>query len=94
MSSDQEMEKQFIKDSEQFATVKDKSKWPYDLLGDMYGSYKQATVGDNTASEPYRVQWKLHGQWESSNKFKGVSKKEAKMKYIEFAQQAKSKNLM
>ena len=64
MSSDQEMEKQFIKDSEQFATVKDKSKWPYDLLGDMYGSYKQATVGDDTASEPYRVQWKLHGQWE------------------------------
>lgn len=54
-------------------------------LLDLYGAYKQATVGDNVTAEPYSIQFKTHAKWTAWNKFKGMSTTDAEFSYIETA---------
>jgi len=48
-----------------------------------YKYYKQATEGDVTGSQPWAVQLEARAKWDSWNSAKGVSKDEAKQKYID-----------
>ncbi|KAG0005904.1 hypothetical protein BGZ79_000598 [Entomortierella chlamydospora] len=52
-------------------------------LLDLYGLYKQATVGDNTTPAPGMFDLKGKAKWNAWNKHKGAKSDEAKEKYIE-----------
>lgn len=51
-------------------------------LLELYGLYKQATVGDINISKPWFTDPKGQYKWEAWNKRKGMSKQEAEEKYI------------
>jgi acyl-CoA-binding protein len=44
----------------------------------MYGLYKQATVGDNTASQPWAVQLEARAKWDSWTAHKGTMGEQAR----------------
>eukprot|EP00439_Symbiodinium_sp_Y106_P041354 s1098_g5.t1 len=48
----------------------------------LYGLFKQAKEGDNTASAPWSVQWETKAKWEAWEKNKGKSKEAAMNEYI------------
>mmetsp|Transcript_54257 Transcript_54257/g.142891 ORF Transcript_54257/g.142891 Transcript_54257/m.142891 type:complete len:97 (+) Transcript_54257:91-381(+) len=48
----------------------------------LYGLYKQAIAGDNTAEEPWSVQWETKAKWKVWESCKGKSKDEAMDEYI------------
>jgi diazepam-binding inhibitor (GABA receptor modulating acyl-CoA-binding protein) len=50
-------------------------------LLELYGLYKQGTVGDNTTSKPGMFDFKGKAKWEAWNKLKGKSKDAAKEEY-------------
>ncbi|TID16712.1 hypothetical protein CANINC_004164 [Pichia inconspicua] len=54
-----------------------------DELLQLYGLYKQATVGDNTTEKPGMFDFKGKYKWEAWNKLQGTSQEEAEQKYIE-----------
>lgn len=54
-----------------------------DELLELYGLYKQATVGDNETSKPGMFDLKGKYKWEAWNKVKGLSQADAEQKYIE-----------
>ncbi|GMM45473.1 long-chain fatty acid transporter [Pichia kluyveri] len=51
-------------------------------LLNLYGLYKQATVGDNETTKPGMFDFKGKYKWESWDKLKGISQEEAESKYI------------
>ncbi len=53
-----------------------------DILGKLYGLYKQATVGDNNTSKPGMLDLKGNAKWNSWNNYKGYSKYQAEVDYI------------
>jgi len=50
----------------------------------LYGLYKQATIGNNIDEEPNIIYFRDYCKWESWNKYRNLTKKEAKTKFIEF----------
>ena len=48
---------------------------------ELYGLYKQATEGDNTASQPWKVQFEKRAKWDAWTKNKGMSQDDAKLAY-------------
>mmetsp|Transcript_62653 Transcript_62653/g.149455 ORF Transcript_62653/g.149455 Transcript_62653/m.149455 type:complete len:95 (-) Transcript_62653:110-394(-) len=48
----------------------------------LYGLYKQAKEGDNTASAPWAVQLEAKAKWDAWTKHKGKSKEDAMTEYI------------
>ncbi|CAE7849829.1 ACBP3, partial [Symbiodinium necroappetens] len=48
----------------------------------LYGLFKQAKEGDNTASAPWSVQWETTAKWDAWEKNKGKSKEAAMTEYI------------
>ena len=59
------------------------SKKPHhDELSDLYGLYKQATLGDNYNTEPSIFNFKDHAKWQSWEKNKGLNKYKAEVNYI------------
>ncbi len=56
-------------------------------LLDLYGYYKQATVGDINIARPGMLSLDLKGKakWDNWNSRKGMSKEEAEQKYVEMA---------
>ncbi|KIZ04729.1 Putative acyl-CoA-binding protein [Monoraphidium neglectum] len=50
---------------------------------EMYGLYKQATIGDNNTSKPGILDPKGRKKWDAWESKKGLSKEEAMTKYIE-----------
>lgn len=54
-------------------------------LLDLYGWFKQATVGDCNTDRPGMFDLKGKAKWDNWNALKGKSKEEAEAKYIEFA---------
>ncbi|OLP74099.1 putative acyl-CoA-binding protein [Symbiodinium microadriaticum] len=48
----------------------------------LYGLFKQAKEGDNTASAPLSVQWETKAKWDAWEKNKGKSKEAAMTEYI------------
>jgi len=72
------------------ADVKKFTKKPTDEeLLELYGLYKQVTVGDNNTSQPWAVQMEARAKWEAWEKNKGVDKKAAQQKYIDVANKLK-----
>ncbi|KAG1437429.1 hypothetical protein G6F56_013109 [Rhizopus delemar] len=70
--------------------VKELSKSPSnDELLELYGLFKQATVGDNNTSKPT---FDIRGRykWESWDSFKGTSQEDAEKKYIELVEKLKA----
>lgn len=51
----------------------------------LYGLYQQATIGVNKTEEPSIFFFKEYCKWESWDKYKHLTKKEAKQKFIEYA---------
>eukprot|EP00793_Prasinoderma_coloniale_P000942 PRCOL_00007032-RA len=48
----------------------------------LYGLFKQANIGDNTAPKPGMLDFKGKAKWEAYSKNKGMSKDEAMENYI------------
>eukprot|EP01102_Stenamoeba_stenopodia_P020502 TRINITY_DN800_c0_g1_i1.p1 TRINITY_DN800_c0_g1~~TRINITY_DN800_c0_g1_i1.p1 ORF type:complete len:101 (-),score=38.62 TRINITY_DN800_c0_g1_i1:86-388(-) len=48
-----------------------------------YKFYKQATEGDVQGAQPWAVQFEARAKWDAWNSVKGMSKDEAKQKYID-----------
>lgn len=45
-----------------------------DEMLELYGLYKQATIGDNTTSSPWAVQFEASAKWNAWNNLKGIAK--------------------
>ncbi|XP_041961612.1 acyl-CoA-binding protein-like isoform X3 [Alosa sapidissima] len=56
-------------------------------LLDMYGYYKQATVGDVNIDRPGMLDMKGKAKWDSWNSRKGMSKEDAMTAYIALAKE-------
>ena len=77
------MEQQFTTAAE---NVKNLTKRPSnDELLNLYGLYKQATVGDNNTSRPGMFDVKGKAKWDNWNALKGTSKSDAMNSYIALA---------
>eukprot|EP00028_Trichosphaerium_sp_Am-I-7-wt_P005778 CAMPEP_0168530472 /NCGR_PEP_ID=MMETSP0405-20121227/14698_1 /TAXON_ID=498012 /ORGANISM="Trichosphaerium sp, Strain Am-I-7 wt" /LENGTH=93 /DNA_ID=CAMNT_0008554741 /DNA_START=8 /DNA_END=289 /DNA_ORIENTATION=+ len=48
----------------------------------LYGLYKQATVGDNSAASPWSIQLEAKAKWDAWESRKGMSKDDAMEKYV------------
>ncbi|KAL7559457.1 hypothetical protein ACA910_017473 [Epithemia clementina (nom. ined.)] len=57
-----------------------------DVKGQIYGLYKQATVGDVTGSRPSLLQFTAQSKYDAWNKVKGLSPEEAMTQYIALIQ--------
>ena len=51
-------------------------------LLDLYGYYKQATIGDTNIDRPSMFYYKERAKWDNWNSRKGISKEEAEKSYI------------
>ncbi|CAH6721114.1 acyl-CoA-binding protein [[Candida] jaroonii] len=72
--------------NEKAEKVKNLTKKPTDdELLNLYGLFKQATVGDNTTSKPGFLDLKGKYKWEAWTELKGTSQEEAEEKYITLA---------
>ncbi|CCE85285.1 Piso0_004870 [Millerozyma farinosa CBS 7064] len=56
-----------------------------DELLELYGLYKQATVGDNNTPQPSVFNMKNNYKWKAWDKLKGTSQEDAEKQYIELA---------
>jgi diazepam-binding inhibitor (GABA receptor modulating acyl-CoA-binding protein) len=60
-----------------------KTKPPNNVLLQLYGLYKQATIGDNSQIiKPGLLDFKGNIKWNSWNTYKGYSKYQAEIEYI------------
>lgn len=62
-----------------------------DELLELYGLYKQATVGDNETEKPGMFDFKGKYKWEAWTKLKGTSQEEAEQKYIALVDELSAK---
>lgn len=74
------MEKAFL---EAIVAIKTKTLDNAGLLK-AYGLYKQATVGDNSASRPGMFDPKGRAKWDAWESRKGMTTEEAMKSYVEF----------
>ncbi|KAM8903613.1 acyl-CoA-binding protein-like isoform 1-T2 [Spinachia spinachia] len=63
----------------------------YSVLADVYGLYKQATVGDVNIDRPGMFDLAGRGKWDGWNGKKGMSKEEAMVAYIDLVEDLKKK---
>ena len=80
---------EFTKAAEDIRTLTVKPT-DYELL-DLYGLFKQATVGDCNTNRPGMFDMKGKYKWDKWNSHKGMNKEEAEKKYIELVQSLLSK---
>jgi len=74
------------------AEVKQFTKRPSDSeMLQLYGLYKQATVGDNTTSQPWAVQMEARAKWDAWAANKGINKADAESKYVATVRELKGK---
>ncbi|ESO10970.1 hypothetical protein HELRODRAFT_72093, partial [Helobdella robusta] len=59
-----------------------KSQPTDDELLELYGLYKQATVGDTNTARPGMLDFKGKAKWDNWNGRKGLSKEDAQKQYI------------
>ncbi|XP_037908495.1 acyl-CoA-binding protein homolog [Hermetia illucens] len=73
------------------AKTKTYTKRPTDgELLELYGLYKQATIGDNNTSKPGMTDLKGKAKWEAWNGRKGMSQDDAKRAYIALVEKISS----
>mmetsp|Transcript_11670 Transcript_11670/g.18976 ORF Transcript_11670/g.18976 Transcript_11670/m.18976 type:complete len:87 (+) Transcript_11670:150-410(+) len=83
------LEEDFLKAAED---VKHLGSSPKDEeLLEIYALYKQATVGDVNTTRPGLMDFKGKAKWDAWNSKKGLSKEEAKTKYVALAKELQSK---
>lgn len=58
------------------------SKPDDDTLLELYGLYKQATLGDNNTDKPSFIDFKGNKKWNAWNKNKGKNKNKSEIEYI------------
>uniref|UniRef100_A0A6C0I7V4 ACB domain-containing protein n=1 Tax=viral metagenome TaxID=1070528 RepID=A0A6C0I7V4_9ZZZZ len=63
-----------------------------DALLQVYGLYKQATVGDNNTEKPSFFNFKASKKWEAWDSLKGMSKLLAQGQYIKVIKDLIAKN--
>lgn len=89
MDSDEELTKEFNKSAEK---IKSSGKtFSNDILYELYGYYKQSTLGDCNTKCPSFFQFIEKSKWESWNKHKGMKKSHAMKKYIKLVNELLSK---
>ena len=71
---------QFLQATEAVKTLQNKPD--NDTLGQLYGLYKQATVGDNNTPQPSMIDFKGTAKWKSWNNYRGLSTYKAEVQYI------------
>jgi diazepam-binding inhibitor (GABA receptor modulating acyl-CoA-binding protein) len=71
---------QFLQAAEAVKTLQNKPD--NDTLGQLYGLYKQATVGDNNTPQPSMIDFKGTAKWKSWNNYRGLSTYKAEVQYI------------
>ncbi|SCU90606.1 LANO_0D09340g1_1 [Lachancea nothofagi CBS 11611] len=62
-----------------------------DELLQLYGLYKQATIGDNSSARPSALNFKDKYKWDSWESNKGLSQEEAEKKYIALVDEFEAK---
>ncbi|KAH7646727.1 putative acyl-coa-binding protein [Dermatophagoides farinae] len=76
-----------MKFEEAAESVKNLKKRPTDNeLLELYGYYKQATIGDCNTDRPGLLDPKGRYKWDQWNKLKGMTNEEASKKYIEIVE--------
>ncbi|XP_039907493.1 acyl-CoA-binding protein-like [Simochromis diagramma] len=60
-------------------------------MGDLYGLYKQATVGDINTECPGFLDFTGKAKWDAWNARKGLFKEEAMAKYVALVEELKEK---
>ncbi|SCU80577.1 LAMI_0B03026g1_1 [Lachancea mirantina] len=60
-------------------------------LLELYGLYKQATVGDNDKPRPSGFNFKDKYKWDAWDKVKGMSQEDAEQKYIALVESLEQK---
>ncbi|CAF3435224.1 unnamed protein product [Rotaria socialis] len=74
------------------ADVKNLSKKPSDdELLQLYGLFKQATIGDNNTTRPGMLDLKGKAKWDAWDKNKGKGKEVAQQEYVAFVQTLQAK---
>jgi len=81
---------------EQFTAAADKvkvlkTKPNDDELLEIYGLFKQGTVGDVNTDRPGMLDLKGKAKWDSWNKLKGIGQEDAKQKYIDLVAKLEEK---
>lgn len=59
------------------------------MQGELYGLYKQSTLGDNDQPQAWAVQLEARAKWDAWNACQGMDPAAAKEKYIEKVDQLK-----
>lgn len=85
-----------MSNSEEFTAaakkVKELTVRPSDQeLLDLYGYFKQATVGDTNTGRPGMFYMKDRAKWDNWNSRKGISKEDAEKAYIKLVAELSSK---
>lgn len=62
-------------------------KMTNDELLEVYGLYKQATVGDNTTDKPWAIKVEASAKWTAWTNNKGKSKEAAEQEYTALSKQ-------
>ncbi|XP_029302734.1 acyl-CoA-binding protein-like isoform X2 [Cottoperca gobio] len=83
------MNESFAKAVEEVKLLKQKPG--YAELGEIYGLYKQATVGDVNIGRPGIFDLAGRGKWDAWERRKGLSKDEAMAAYIDLVEDLKKK---
>eukprot|EP00066_Takifugu_rubripes_P015214 XP_011604480.1 PREDICTED: acyl-CoA-binding protein [Takifugu rubripes] len=82
-------EEAFQKAAEEVKVLKNK---PSDSeLGELYGLYKQVTVGDVNTDRPGMFDFTGKAKWDAWNAKKGVSKEDAMAAYVALVEKLKAK---
>ena len=55
-----------------------------DQKGEIYGLFKQGSMGDNTAAAPYAIQVEAKAKWTAWEAKKGMSQDDAKQAYVDY----------
>ena len=53
-----------------------------DIIGQLYGLYKQATIGDINITKPSQLDFINYSKWEAWNKYKGLDKYSSEVSYV------------
>ena len=71
---------QFLQASEAIKNLQNRPD--NNILGQLYGLYKQATVGDNNTDQPSILDFKGSSKWKNWNSCRGLSTYKAEVQYI------------
>uniref|UniRef100_A0A3Q0SP98 Diazepam binding inhibitor, acyl-CoA binding protein n=1 Tax=Amphilophus citrinellus TaxID=61819 RepID=A0A3Q0SP98_AMPCI len=83
------LEESFNKAAEEVKVLKEKPNQTE--MGDLYGLYKQATVGDINTERPGFFDFTGKAKWDAWDARKGLSKEEAMAEYVALVEELKKK---